>query len=422
MNGNRFPIQKGVACPLKWGWHTLRLSESRSCCCHRVDAVPITVENFDNFHNAPVWVEHRKLQLDGKFPQQGCQYCEHIEKQGGTSDRLLHMTDPALSLGPPELLTDPEAVHVTPRVLEVFLNNTCNLACIYCNQANSSRIMRENQKFGHIIPGEIINAKPMISVVPTTTDYPLLVDKFFQYLNKNYSHLRSLNILGGEPFYQKEFPDILDFIIKNKNQDLTFTVVSNLMVSSDAIESFVSKMKYALVNRRLKRIDITASIDCFGPESEYVRDGLKLDVWTKNFEYLLGQKWLYVSINNTITNLTIKTLPELLKYVNELRKVRHIHHAFGLVDGKAHLHPKIFGPGFFESDFEKILALMPKETTQDYQSYDYMVGLIKSVNADPADYSLQHNLKCYLNELDRRRNRNWRLIFPWLVEVLDNVV
>jgi pyruvate-formate lyase-activating enzyme len=415
-----FPIKKGVACPLKWSWNTIRLSEATSACCHRVEPIPLKIDNFDNFHNDDVWLEHRKMQLAGKFPQQGCQYCENIEIQGGLSDRLYHMNQ--ADMCPPELNTDPEAIHVTPTVLEVFINNRCNLACIYCDESNSSRIAKENQKFGHIVPGELPNQKPIIPIFPKTINYELLLDKFFNYLEKNYQSLRKLNVLGGEPFYQKEFYTLIDVISQYKNQNLNFTIVTNLMVSPDVLASSIEKLKQILVERRLKRVDITVSIDCWGDEQEYVRYGIKLDQWKKNFEYLISHKWLYITINNTITSLTIKTLPDLLNYINELRKIRPIHHAFGLVDRRPYLHPSIFGPNYFDQDFDNILSIMPDITEQDKLRKQYMTGIKNSLNNSTDDLELKNNLKKYLTEIDRRRGTSWQKTFSWLALELKNVV
>ena len=182
-----FPIKKGVACQLKWTWNTVRLMEATSACCHRVEPIPLNIDDFDNFHNDPVWVSHREMQLQGKFPQQGCQYCERIEAQGGTSDRMLHLNEK--NVYPPELDTDPEAVRTTPRILEVFLNNACNMSCIYCDESNSTRIQKENEKFGHIVPGvpfnEELPLRNIISVVPRTNRYQEVVEKFFGYLGNN---------------------------------------------------------------------------------------------------------------------------------------------------------------------------------------------------------------------------------------------
>jgi hypothetical protein len=139
----------------------------------------------------------------------------------------------------------------------------------------------------------------------------------------------------------------------------------------------------------------------------------------ENFEYLCGHKWIDININNTITSLTIKTLPDLLAYVNPLRQDRVIHHAFGLVDGRPHLHPRIFGPGFFDQDFDRILSQMTLYPYPDQIRLDYMKGLIKSINAGPVNLVEQQNLRCYLDEIDRRRNLDWKIVFPWLLKELD---
>lgn len=419
MTSRTFPIRTGVACPLKWSWNTLRLPEASTACCHRVISTdPLTVENFQNFHNHPIWIEHRKMQLAGEFPGQGtkkgCQYCAHIEAQGGISDRLYHMDQVGMS--PPELETDPKAVNVTPTVLEVFINNICNMSCIYCDESNSTQIHDENRRYGYSVPGS--SGRKIIPLVNKSDRIDELVDQFFLWLDKNYHHLEKLNILGGEPFYQREFFRLIDFVTTNQNQKLYFTVVSNLMVSRKILEQFVDQMHHAFQTGKVARVCITASIDCFGVEQEYVRYGLNLEQWKQNFEFLCSHRWIDININNTITSLTIKTLPDLLTYINQIRQTRNIHHAFGLVDGRPHLHPRIFGPGFFDQDFEHILTLMTDYSDPDFARLNYMKGLIKSINANTIDLTEQHNLKCYLDEIDRRRNLNWRLVFPWLSEKL----
>lgn len=413
--GKTFPIDQGVACQLKWTWNTIRLHEASSACCHRVTPVQITPEHFDNFHNHPTWLEHRRMQLAGSFPQQGCEVCEKVERSGGFSDRLLHRKE--LDVYPVELDQDPLAIRVTPRILEVFLNNSCNLSCVYCDESNSSRIAKENKKFGYSVNGSDAYPQPTLAIIPRENGhdhYDQLVEKFFNYLDSNYQGLRKLNVLGGEPFYQKEFETLMQCVSRKSNPDLTLTVVSNLMASRTVLESFIDRAKQALAERRLARVDLTASIDCFGPEQSYVRYGIDLDQWMSNFEYMLSHRWLYVNINNTITSLTIKTLPDLLRYVNDLRRTRPINHAFALVDRRPHLHPEIFGPGFFDQEFDEICDLMPTVTTWDTHLRDHMRGIQKSLTVCDRDIVRQQHLRLYLDEIDRRRNLSWRQTFSWL--------
>ena len=192
-------------------------------------------------------------------------------------------------------------------------------------------------------------------------------------------------------------------------------------MSKKVLEEFMENMKAALIDRRIARVDLTASIDCFGPEQEYVRYGMDLEQWKENFEYMLSHKWLYVSINNTITSMTIKTMPELLEYINEKKKTRHIHHAFGIVDFRPYFHPGIMGPGFFDKDFEKIISLMSGDEKWDVINRNYMTGIQKAINSYPEDMQQQYYLRQYLDEIDRRRSLNWREVFPWLAEKLDKV-
>lgn len=408
-----FPIKQGVACQLKWTWNTVRLAEATSASCHRVQGVKLTKENFHDLHNHPTWIQHREIQLAGRFPPQGCEYCEQIEKTGGISDRLLHATVP--DVYPLELDSEVLATHVTPRILEIFINNRCNLSCIYCDESNSTRIQKENKKFGYSIQG-INDSLKIIPRVEFTEDYDQLLESFFSYLESIYPTLRQLHALGGEPFYQKEFFRLIDFLTKRKNPDLEFTVVSNLMVSKQVLAQFVDRMKEILISRGLKKLNITASLDCLGNEQKYLRHGIDLDQWFENFEFLAVHKWIHLTVNNTITSLSIKTMPDLLFYLNRLRQTRKIHHSFGLVDGRLHLHPGILGPGFFHDDFDKIIALMDTSGDHARQSIEYMKGIQSTLDQRCEDIDSQQYLRLYLDEIDRRRGTDWSSTFPWLAD------
>jgi len=412
-----FPIQQGVACQLKWTWNTLRLREGTTHSCHRVRGQEIDLLNFDDFHNHPMWLQHRKMMLGGRFPQQGCEYCENIEKAGGTSDRMLHLKIPDLS--PPELDSDAEAVRVTPRILEVFLDNTCNMACIYCDESNSSKIEQENRKFGRI-DVEIIPR--LTRERPKHDEFDRITESFFSYLDKNYQSLRRLHVLGGEPFYQTQFDRLVDFVINNNNPELEFNIVTNLMLSSAKLENFIQQMKQAVIERRIKRLDITASLDCWGDEQEYVRYGLDLVKWRENFERLAQEKWITLNINSTITSLTIKTVPEMIEYLNSIKSQRKVLWTFGLVSYKQHLHPSIFGPKFFDKDFEKILSLMQDEQVWDITTKDYMQGIWQSLQQSTVDDGRLRALQFYLDDIDQRRGLDWRPIFPWLDQHFSEVI
>ena len=65
---------------------------------------------------------------------------------------------------------------------------------------------------------------------------------------------------------------------------------------------------------------------------------------------------------------------------------------------------------------------MPTETWQQQQAHKYMSGVALQISSAGPNPTELKKLRTYLNELDRRRNTNWRTTFPWLTGVLDNVV
>jgi organic radical activating enzyme len=416
MSHKYFPIVTDTACQLKWTWSTLFLYTGETSSCHRVNNSAVDPDNFKNFHNTDKKIADRELMLAGKWPSGGCEYCKNMESSGGQSDRQFQLQIPNLT--PPELETDPTATDVTPRIVEVYLDNVCNMSCIYCYDGFSSRIQKENEKFGkfksHGVTIDNIAVKH-----PRNTE---LQTEFWIWLELNYQDLRRLHILGGEPFFQSQFETCLEFLESHHNPELEFNIVTNLKVSATKLTDFVQRMRKLLIQRKIKRLDITCSIDCWGNEQEYIRYGFNLEQWKQNFEYLVEQRWITLNINQTITGLGIKSMPPLLEYINQHRAARKIGHYHMAVVNNQYFNPSIFGPGFFDEDFEKILRVMPDDEWQHQNSRNMMKTLQLQCNQNIRQEDQLIKLRIVLDELDRRRNLNWRVTFPWLVKELEHVV
>jgi organic radical activating enzyme len=414
MSKTYFPIRTATSCQLKWNWTSLYLNGGYSRTCHRTAETPLTPENFNNFHNTEIVLSDRKRMLQGLWPETSCSYCKNIEESGGVSDRLRQID--ATDLSPPELMHNPESIVVSPVILEVFFSNTCNLGCLYCGPTLSSVINTENQKFGTL-------EKTISLLAPIETHHKELIPSFWEWFPSGFVKLKRFGVLGGEPFYQKEFEKLLDMIDRHPNPDCELNIVTNLMVSPDRLSMFVEKLKKLLLTKKIKRVDITCSIDCWGPQQEYVRWGIDLEQWQKNFETLIMHKWLYISINQTITALTIKTMPELLIKLKEWNAIRPVHHHFGgPTPGPSYFNAGILGGEQFRQDFDYILSLMPQNTDEDKIAYKYMAGIAGSITQSKVNPAEVTTLLKYLDEKDRRRNTNWELLFPWLAEYKKYVV
>lgn len=414
-----FPIKTATACQSKWNWSSIWLTEGTTASCHRVRHLPLALNDFDSFHNHPEKIKDRELMLQGQWPQGGCEYCKNIEDAGGSSDRMYHLGIP--NLVPPELYSNPTATSITPQIVEVFINNICNMSCVYCHAPCSSQIQQENKKFGNFkSKGVVIHNEGLSDSLELQGQYFV---KFCQWLENNSDKFVHLNLLGGETFYQPELNVILDILEKKQNPNLEITIVSNLMIKPNRLEQYIERFRQMCIDRHIGRLALTVSIDCWGAEQEYARTGLKLDIWEKNFAYIAKQKWIKLRTNQTISSLTLRTVPELFKKLDYYREDRaSMSTEFSLVIGHTYLHPGIFGGEFWREDFDQILAMMPTKTEFQKKSKTYMEGIRARVLSSPVNLEEIENFQIYLNEMDRRRNTNWRDVYPYLVERIEKLL
>ena len=410
--GEKFPIDTATACQSKWTWSTIFLNTLSTASCHRVIPMPLDLENFDNFHNTPKKLADRKLMLNGQWPTGGCEYCKDIEDAGGWSDRQ-HNLD-IRGLTPVELETDPTATRVSPRIVEIFAQNTCNLACIYCTGGLSSKIEQENKKYGSFRSGGV--SIPVITI-PTaaTQEY---FNRFISWIDKNVQKLVRLHLLGGETFIQHELMNSVLTVLENKpNPNLELCVFSNLNVPDKYWDLYIGRIKDLQSRGHIRCFDLTASIDCWGPEQQYVRSGLNLQKFEQRFAWASEQgPWLRLNVNQTVTSMTIKTMPELIEKIKYYSKHKHIGHYFQFYSDTGYSqHPKIFAWDLWKDDAERILAAMPTDTVDQREAIPRMQGLISLLKQHTTnDMNEIKKLHIYLDELDRRRSTNWRELFSYL--------
>ena len=418
---NEFPIKTKTGCILKWSWSTIFLKQGETNSCHRCALLPIDPDNFANFHNLPGKVEARETMLRGEWPQAGCQSCQRIEEAGGKSYRM-NQFDTGRNNGviPIELFDDPTATEVVPTILEIYFNNVCNMACVYCDERLSSKWEEENRKFGSYSIGNT----PLINKYVNTPHYDQMLSEFWRYL-ENYGHrLRYFQILGGEPFFQKEFDDALDFWEAHPNPQLSIVIVTNLKVPPKKFKAYLERFKRMIAAGACREFHIAASLDAWGPAEEYVRQGLDLEEWRENFEYAITQPLIKLGINATISSLTIKGFAELLRNISKWNKIRqeytsntqmkNIKLSFQNLTHPTVMRGSWFGPGVFDDDFATALAAMPAGDPEYDHAKEYLLGISKEWSNGAKNVERINELKVYLTELDRRRNTNWKETFPWL--------
>lgn len=403
MNKELFPIENNSACVYKWGWNTFRLYTGKSSSCHRIESSFVSLENFDNFHNTPEVLQDRKLMLEGKWPGRGCEYCKDVEAVGGISDRLYHNNIAGLT--PVDF--NGTNLEVTPRILEVYLDNVCDLACVYCEPHYSSRINLELKNYGPNVIGS--------RNIKKSDNHEEYFNLLLKWLDTNSHKLQRLSIMGGEPLIQKQFWKLLEFLESANNKHLEININSNLNSPLSTIQKYTDAVENLIKKKKIRRADISCSIDCWGPQQEFSRFGLNLKQWQENFEYLITKKWLVIGIHPVINSLSIFTMNEMQEKIIEYKKINpKIRIDYHVVDGiNAEIyHPIIFGDSFFKKSLEKLIDNFPIMVNGDEESKSRLEGIVKLISKGEVDKTRLKKLKLTLDQLDFRRKTNWRMLFP----------
>ena len=422
-----FPITKGLPCQLKWTHSTVYLTDGVSASCHRVQGDPIEVRNGElNFHNIPEKLEARRKMLRGEWPGRGCEHCKHIEEAGGKSDRMVHLNLEGTT-APPELDKDLEAVDVTPRQLEVYWGNTCQQSCIYCGAHYSSTIQQEEKRFG-AFKQDGVKINDWWKKNPKIEAHTELLFKWFE----NHLHkLHKIFVMGGEPFLQKETFKFIEFLEKGSYPDLTLVFFSNHNIEHERFKKWMDRLDVLQKSGRLDKIQIFFSCDALGPEGEYVRTGLDLNVALKNFEYILHNTEFEQGINSALTVTAVPGMPALVKYLNDCNKIKSVYwsmmkanqHEIG---PREYMYPGIFGNKINEWGLREAIEMFETKSMGNIDSVKenyktYMHGIMKEFEEREPMLLRQKQFKIYLNELDRRRNTNWPKIYPQIFDIVKDL-
>lgn len=410
-----FPIVTDTSCRNKWAWSTVYLNNGSTGSCHRASISTIG-NDFDNFHNTDKKIQARQAMLDGAWPGDGCEYCKNIEEAGGQSDRQFQNKIP--NVYPPELDIDTTLTRVDPVILEVFFSNTCNLKCVYCNAKFSSSIQSEDKKFG----GPILEHNKFEY---NDNQYHELVPKFWNWFEKHSTSLQRLQILGGEPFVQKDLHRLIDYIDSTAHPSLEFNIVTNLSLPNGLIRPHLIKLADATKNKKLKRVDILTSVECWGPTQEYIRHGFDCKIFENNIIALTKYGLFRIGLLSTITSLSIPTMKNLVTKFTEWNRLQtifwYMHLVLPIKDSI--FSPTIFDFGVFESHLNEVAESLPNETWDDKTTRDVFFGIVDNLKKNcKQDSKKQQELLTYLNTNDQRRGSNWREVFPWLQKELDYVV
>ena len=402
-------------CLAKWVEGSLYISTGMTHSCHLVKreraSVDLVSEDPASIFNTPHKKAERKLMMEGK-KHPGCISCIKIENANGISDRM-YKNDMHFNYKESVVGAGYET-NFAPIELEIGFDNTCNLKCMYCKPSNSSSWVSETLQYG-IYPG----GQGILEEYTSDEDKEKYTKAFWEWFPTIYSGLKELRITGGEPFLSKQTIKMLNYIIANPNPNLSFSINSNLSISSEIIKPYLEKINEMLEKKIIKDFKMYTSIESHGKRAEYIRYGLNYDLWKINLISILeNYKNIEVIIMATYNVLSVTSFDCLLDYVEELKK------KYGKY--KITIDPvQMKGPDCLSinilRDRPNLLKFIKKSSDKINDS-DFFVKLEKlrmqriyQVSKSLPDIGIAEKRKTFIefiNEYDRRKKIDFLSVFP----------
>ncbi len=416
-------------CAAKWLMVTMHfgMAENHSCYhppIHRWDAEDVKV-NPHMLHNTKQKVEARRQMLSGEKPSE-CYYCFDMEgiNPDVMSDRKRFSSEFWALERNQEIIASSYDTPVNPAYLELSFAHTCNFACSYCSAGQSSKWEHDIRRHGsYPVADPTVHLDKLHDMIPE--DKNVYIDAFWQWLPEAYKDLRYLRITGGEPLATQNFMKLLDFITHNHNPDLTVVINTNLCVPEKNLQAFFNKTRALLDANTIKGIEVYTSMDTWGEQAEYIRDGLDIKRWKSTVKRVHEQFGVPIRVMVTFGLLSVYNFDAFAQEIIDMRSegIDIMYNCARLVD------PKQFDlrilPDSADEHFERVnnfinsadSVKIEKETWS--MVYDFWKSRAESMIEEDRAWR-KNQLQLFVSEYDRRRDKDFNTTFPELVDWISD--
>lgn len=424
-------------CLAKWHHTTIYLQSGETHSCYHPAPHKIPLEEINDspsaLHNTFEKKIQRKEMLDGGKPT-GCQYCWNIEALGEDyiSDRHERNGGIYNEERLTEIVNSPWDFNVSPEYVEVTFGNECNFKCGYCHPKHSSSYWKEIKQYGPY--DMVLNHRNDISHIKLyeeeTNPY---VKAWWDWWPEMSKKLNILRITGGEPLLQQSTWRLLDDLKENPLPELEININSNLGVKPILIDRLAKNVSILKRMNKVRNVKLFTSVDTWGPRAEYIRTGLDLTVWERNFHQFLKVSRSPVTLMITFNILSVTSFKSLLEKILEWRQMYP-----WFLDLSEHRIK--FDTPYLKEPLQYDINLLPKDefmpymyeclefmkenvdnttgkkfTDLEYEKFRRVVKYMETTNYDNQTL-MQGRADFYnwFNEYDRRRNCNLLETFPEL--------
>jgi len=424
-------------CLAKWNQVSLHLPTGLTNSCyhpplHEIDATKLE-DNPAALHNTAEKLNQRQQMFKGERPE-GCSYCWNMEDTGEMSDRHYRSGEPWAMQDFTAIKQNPMDERWTPRYVEVNFNNACNFKCSYCSPQFSTTWGKEIAVYGQYPTSPPHNAPEHFQgrnrPIPNREDNPY-VTAFWKWWPTLYKNLKHFRMTGGEPMMDNNTYKVFEYVIDNPKQDLHLNVTSNMCPPNNKLKNkYFDMVKKICIEEKVEHFMQFVSVDAWGKQAEYIRNGLEFNRMWDNVDEFLDRIPVRNSVTFIITynNLSVTSLDKLLEGILELRK-RHsktyqrVWFDIPLLRQPAWQQVTLL-PESYQAIHQDNIEYMRENSGEekglhifkDFEIQKMLRNLIywrKNANINTQN---KKNFYAFFNEHDRRRLTNFETVFPEMTE------
>jgi len=271
-------------------------------CCSFTDSFELpwqhmNIKNFNNFNEMLLTPDWDKLRKSGKI--MNCNRC--ISDEVNTNHSLR-------SYWNNELMDD----KVQLELLHLSVDSLCNMSCLSCSPAQSSTWNKKTNL--DILHKEISDSFKSNTAL---TDY---VKEFKRVAeNTDYSHLTTLKISGGEPFYSENFYWFIDHIASKID-------IGQVDIWINTNASVIPKSHTWKLLGKFKSLQLDMSLDAVGEYHNYIRYGSTWNDILNFINFVNDNKHdnTTLGVHSVYSVLNYNVFEDIIKFC-EHNKLTHMH-------------------------------------------------------------------------------------------------
>jgi hypothetical protein len=418
-------------CLAKWYNVSIHIPTGRTHSCyhpptHQIPLKEIAID-VSALHNTKYKKNQRKLMLKGERPIE-CGFCWQIEDSGTQlSDRAYRSKD----VYEPGLIEEALTIeNPNPRYVEVNFNQACNFKCSYCSPHLSTAWHNDIQTNGAFILKDRWHndIKWMKSLnIDNGPSNPYLL-AFWEWLPQIYPTLHTFRMTGGEPLMDKNTFKMFDYVLEHPKEDLHLSITSNCCPPGNQWNKFMISLKKITEKNAIDHFMLFCSLDSWGKQAEYIRNGMNFDMlYTNVTDYLQNSDKHSLTFIITFNALSYTRFYEYMENILKLRKQFNRGRQLIWFDVPQLTDPDFLNPKLLPelvTELERTIEFMkynPETKWNEFKGFsDFEISkvqrLIDWIKSDTGfnNELAKENFYLFFSQQDKRQGTNFLNTFPEL--------